>query len=683
MTNNPKMKKTYLFILTMAIITIISCSKDTIDLPVNEESTSEEPIEPDNSVTTPCDFDLSSIKEGETIVINCVLDLKNETINLPKGVSFLFDKGELKNGTLNFPNNGKIDGELLNASLIIKGDAKLSKNEFDFIPKKWNIVEGIVSDEIAQDNTNKLEALLLEIKKLSGNVFKTNKLDAYFKVDGFLIDGVPAVHAINVPSDFHLSMTDNTHIRMQPNGHFRPTLLAVYDAKNITISGGNLHGDRDTHNYNSNFVDSDGATGPTHEWGHTMEIKGGQNITIDGVTFSDPAGDGLSISGIYHYFDPKHIASKNITLKNNKFERARRTNLVISNGREIYIENNEFIDGGVDTPKSKGTAPSSNINLEPVRSKDKVTNELIEFERVSHIYIRNNKQIVNDIVSNPRAGDFQLSHGNGPIIVEDNEMINCGVSFTTTDGVIIRRNKITQGSITAGSADNFDRTDFVFGNEVYENTIITDKTVLIVVGNGVIAKNNTLEGTTGIDIGPGATDKAKGTSNAVIKENNIKASNVGIRTINTLKNVTISDNSIEMLKGANFSMVIANEWNSSTEKSNFIIQNNTIKGVKTASTTGAPPSLIGANYVTITKNNFGDIQINGGSNMNIIDNKIDANIGASGIALSKNPPNSNFSDNDITIYTSKTPLSIQCVETKAGVNLSSSVTITPNNCTEK
>ncbi len=670
------------FLIFLFILFITSCSKDTIEGPTTDESGNSNT---GNTITTPCEFNLSDVKEGETITINCTLDLKGKTINLPKNVTIVFNKGALKNGTLNFTDTGIIDGELLNVTLTIKGDVKLSKNEFEFTPNKWDIIEGKVNDKVAQENTNKFEALLLEIKKLNGNVFKTDLLDAYFKVDGLLVDAVPAIHAINIPSDFHLSMTDNTHIRMQPNGHFRPTLLAIYDAKNIIISGGNLHGDRDTHNYNSNFVDSDGATGPTHEWGHTMEIKGGQNITIDGVTFNDPTGDGVNISGIYHYFDTNHIKSENIVLKNNTFKRARRTNLVITSGEEIYIENNEFIDGGIDTQTSKATAPSSNINLEPSRFRDASTNELIEYERVSHIYIRNNKQIVNDIVSNPNAGDFQLSHGNGPIIVEDNEMINTSVSFTTTDGVIIRRNKITQGSITAGSTDNFDRTDFVFGNEVYENTIITDKTALIVAGNGVIIKNNTLQGAAAIDIGPGATDKTKGTSNAIIEKNTLKASNVGIRTINTMKNVNINNNTIEMLEGANFALVIANEWNSTTEESNFIIKNNTITGVKTASETGAPPCLIGANYVTITENNFGDVQINGGSNINLTKNDIDANIGASGIAFSKDAPNSIFSNNNnnITTYPSKTPLSIKCIETKNGITLSNSVITTPNNCIEK
>ncbi len=668
-------------LLIFFLVLLNSCSKDTIASSIiEEEPISEEPV---NTATTPCDFNLSNIKEGQKLIINCVLDLEKKEINIPKNVTFIFDKGEIKNGILNFLEKGIIDGELLNASLITKGDVKLSKNEFEFIPNKWDIIEGRVNNEIARKNRDILEKNILYIKDLGASKFSINKMDAFFKVDGFLIDGVPAIHAINIPSDFHLSMTDNTHIRMQPNGHFRPTLLAIYDARNIIISGGNLHGDRDTHNYNSNFVDSDGATGPTHEWGHTMEIKGGQNITIDGVTFNDPTGDGVNISGIYHYFDTNHIKSENIVLKNNTFKRARRTNLVITSGEEIYIENNEFIDGGIDTQTSKATAPSSNINLEPSRFRDTNTNELIEYERVSHVYIRNNKQIVNDIVGNPNAGGFQLSHGNGPIIVEDNEMINTSVSFTTTDGVIIRRNKITQGSITAGSTDNFDRTDFVFGNEIYENTIITDKTALIVAGNGVIVKNNTLQGATAIDIGPGATDKTKGTSNAIIEKNILKASNVGIRTINTMKNVNINNNTIEMLEGANFALVIANEWNSTTEESNFIIKNNTITGVKTASETGAPPCLIGANYVTITENHFGDVQINGGSNINLTKNNIDANIGASGIAFSKDAPNSIFSNNNITTYPSKTPLSIKCIETKNGITLSNSVITTPNNCIEK
>src|SRR5690606_14019138 len=150
------------------------------------------------------------------------------------------------------------------------------------------------------------------------------------------------------------------------------------------------------HFYDSGFIDSDGTRSNTHEWVKTMAIKGGKNIVIEGVNFIE-AGVGLAIGGIYHYNDSRHISSENIYLRYNKFLRARQTNLVITSGREIYIENNELIDGGIDMPNSKGTAPSSNLNFEPFRGSDN-SGGILEYERVDHIYIRNNKQMITDPV---------------------------------------------------------------------------------------------------------------------------------------------------------------------------------------------------------------------------------------------------------------------------------------------
>ena len=219
-------------------------------------------------------------------------------------------------------------------------------------------MEGKTTSDIALRNRDIFESIMLKTKALGVTTFKIDKLDAYFKVDGPLNQGVPELHAVNIPSDFNLAMTNNTHLRMQPNGHFRANLLAIYNEKNITVTGGFLHGDREQHNYNSGYVDSDGSSGASNEWVNTMAIKGGENITIDGVTFQDAAGDGLVVSSIYFYFDSRHIRSKNINIKNNKFLRARRINLTLVNCEQVFIDNNEFIDGGIDMDNSNGTAPT-------------------------------------------------------------------------------------------------------------------------------------------------------------------------------------------------------------------------------------------------------------------------------------------------------------------------------------
>lgn len=637
-----------------------------------EESTGNtdtDPVAP--NVSTPCDFKLDAVQANATVVINCVMDLQGKTVNLPAGVTLVYEGGDIINGTLNFANNTTISGELMNSSLTMGGTKpQLKDPSFTFDPKRWGIVEGEVADAIATKNRDIFESLMLQVKDLGIHTFKIDKMDAYFKVDGKLGVAVPELHAINIPGDFNLIMTPNTHLRMQPNGHFRAVLLCIYSASNVTVKGGILHGDREQHNYKSNFVDSDGATGTTNEWVDTMRIKGGQNITIDGVTFQDAAGDGLNISGIYHYYDSRHIKSENIIIKNNKFLRARRTNLVITSGEQIYIENNEIFDGGIDMANSKGIAPSSNLNFEPVRGSE--SGNFVEYERVSHVYIRNNIQKVTDIVANPRAGEFQISHGDGPIIIENNEMINTGVSFYTTNGVIIRNNNIINGSIAAGAAENFGRTGVVYGNEIYGNNVVSKSTAIDISGNGTLLHDNYFEGQIGVVFGAGASENTMGTSNTIFRNNTVKGKSRGIASMNTLKNVTIENNTIEMTSEAPFAVNLTNAWNEQGE-ANFIFKNNILTGGKSGTERGAPPTLIDANSITFEGNKMGELQISGGKNINIFNNEIEAAIGQNGILFYSDVPNTKLRNNKVTIYKSKTPLDINCVQLAKNVILSSTI----------
>ena len=684
--------KTYLSLLFI-ILFLYSCNNDDTSVNSNSDENTEENgeengggnednDEPLITAIEPCTLSDFNIEESSTVIIDCLLDLEGQNIDIPSGVTFQFDGGDIFNGTLNFGTNGQIDGELLNSELIISGDIQLTSNEFQFHPDRWKIVEGKVDDETARNNRDFLENLFLEIKDLGANTFVIDDLDAYFKVDGYLNEAIPTNQGINIPSDYNLVMSDNTHLRMQPNGHFRNCLVGIYNESNITITGGFLHGEREEHDYNSGFVDSDGSTGASNGWLHCMRIKGGQDIIIDGVTFMDPAGDGINISGINHFFQPDHVKSTNITIKNCEFYRARRTNVVITSGDEITIENNRIEDGGIDMENSTGTAPSSNFNIEAVRSYDSDGN-LIEYQRVNNVYLRNNIQVVNDKEANPNAGSFQISHANGPIIIEGNEMINTGVGFFTADGVEIKNNTITNGSITAGSAENFGRESVVYDNIVSGNVVVTDGTAINISGNGVIVRDNEFEGVIGVSFGPGATDESKGASNIEFTNNTIVGSNRGIMTNNTMHNVTIDNNEIQLTEDATFAAVLVNRWSEDfTDEANFIFSNNTITGEKEGSERGAPPTQFWGNSCTIQDNYMGELQFGSGNNVNVIGNKIEAPIHKSAILINNQITNTSFTSNEITIYPSITNIAVECVKIAEDIDLST-ITFTDQECIEK
>ncbi len=523
------MKKIILLIFSILLIT--SCSKDTVSEPVIEEDTSEKPApaEPEDTAIKDCDFDLSTIKENETVLIDCNLDLEGKTVNLPKGVTLKFEKGELKNGALSFAGNGKIDGELLNATLSIEGDIKLTKNEFEFIPDRWGITEGIVNDDIARKNRDALEENMVTIKELGASKFLIDNMDAYFNVVEIKSNFRPSQAAISIPADFHLKMSNNTHIRMQPNDFRQPSLLGIFTANNVIVEGGNLYGDRDEHDYSSEG---------THEWGHCVNVDGSKNVTIKNITITDATGDGINIHDFGHTFDPHYTFSEDVLITGNTIIRARRNGISITGGKELIIEENELIDSGISTDKSIGTAPQWAIDIEPVWSNG------TKFEIVENVIIRNNTE------RGSEKGGFINARGHY-ITYEGNNMEST-IAMGETIGSIVRNNtfenptKNSKTAILAGMNDprghGKERNS---DNQVYENTIIGFDKGIFLQDPGIDLHSNIITNCkSGIQILNSRDSKIR---NNTITSNRERSEGIANKVSEYIDNVTIIDNTIEVV----------------------------------------------------------------------------------------------------------------------------------------
>lgn len=467
-----------LFLLTFSTICIYSCNSEALFVePINEvvlennESSETEDIEQVVDVTLPCDFNLNDVKPNATIIINCVLDLGGMTVNLPENVTLLHEGGDIVNGTLNFSEGSTFDGAFLSSTLTITGVNPVVKDSsFKFDPKRWGIVEGVVATDVALNNRNIFEDVMFKVQSFGISTFEIDEMDAYFKVDETTGHPVPAIGAINIPSNFHLKMTNNTHLRMQPNAYKRPTLLAVYEVENVIIEGGYLHGDRDTHDYSS---------GGTHEWGHCLRIGASQNIEVKDMMIIDAAGDGIDVHANNHSFGASYNPSRNVLIINNTIVRSRRNGISITDGRDIIVEQNKFIDTGINTEFSKGADPRWAIDIEAVRG-----NGLI-YEIAEDIIIKNN------IEKGSARGAF-LVHTGDRVTIEENQTENA-ISLGNTIGSIIRNNSITapEGSIanTNGTgivAGRGDRGTANYNNKVYGNHINN-------FAKGIIATNTDLE----------------------------------------------------------------------------------------------------------------------------------------------------------------------------------------------
>ncbi|MDY8136289.1 right-handed parallel beta-helix repeat-containing protein [Aquimarina sp. 2201CG5-10] len=480
----------YYLLITFAICSI-SCSNESIEEIISDEITDPDPdtTDPDNddpdgnATDTPCDFDLSDVTANSTITIDCVLDLEGRTVDLPTNVNFDYDGGRIINGTLNF-SGGYIDGDLLNSKLTVSGDARLKDPTFNFVASRWDIVQGETTSSVAQENNDFLENLFLIIKNLEGTTFKIDELDAYFEVGKVTSTTTnqnfyPSEEGINVPSDFNLVMTDNTHLRVFPNDNPRYALLAIRDAANVTITGGNLHGDRDNHIF---------TNGGTHEKGHLMHLHAAVNVTITGLKMFHANGDGMKIDSLNFTFQSNYKPSNNIVVTGCTFDGNRRNNLSITDGFDILIENNTFLNAGIDTGSSTGTPPKFAIDIEAHRERAD-NGEIVYYERARDITLRNNTERASV------AGGFAVYIGED-VIVEDND-IETSISWSYTTGTKIRNNTLTanpnrvgRSGIVGGRSDN---TATTFGNEIYGNTIRGYESGITVFSRENKVYNNTIE----------------------------------------------------------------------------------------------------------------------------------------------------------------------------------------------
>jgi len=465
------------------------------DVPID----TEDPVEDVGTVDTslPCLFTLETVQPGDTVIINCILDLGGATITLPSNVTLVYEGGDIINGTLNFSDNTVISGELLNASLTIGGSTPLLKDTtFNFVPQRWGIVEGVVSEDIALKNKNILRSLIEQTNQLGVTVFQINEMDAYFKVDGMNAFGdfVSGEHGFSIPSNFSLLLSNNTFLRVQPNSLTGYNLIRFTDGvTNSKIIGGNLVGDRDEHDYSS---------GETHEFGTLIEIKGASDIVVKNVKVSMASGDGLAITGLGHAYDPNSIPSTRILIDSCIFDTNRRNNISITFGNDILIENNQILNAGQPTTNSRGAYPRFGLDIEAVRGANGV-----EYEQAYNITIRNN------IEKNSFEGGL-IVHTGDDVTIENNSF-ETTIAYTVATGIKILNNNITsKNKATNGSA------------------------VGIKAGGDGKSKNNIVSGNTIVDFGNAMVVSDE---NVEVYDNIIKRFIDGI-TLRTLKNARINNN---------------------------------------------------------------------------------------------------------------------------------------------
>ncbi len=594
-------------------MSFFACSTENIEDVISEEEEviededdDQEEEEDDEIVSdTLCDFDLSGLAANSTVTIDCLLDLEGQTINLPPNVTFDFDGGDIFNGTLVF-SGGTIDGRLLNSKLGTEGTVNLKDPVFKFTATRWeNIVQGQTTSDIALKNTAEFENLMIRIKEMGGTTFETNVFDAFFettKVTSTTADQnfYASVEAINVPSDFHLKMSNSTNLRQFPAGSriANGAVLAVRDSDNVTISGGNIIGDRNVREYAADDVGLYGT--------HLLHVHSGRNVTIDGVNFVEGSKGALAIYSLGFRFNPDYVPTYGIKVINCSFTNIRRMGIALTDGSDILIEGNTFTNVGQPMSGSDGGEVGYAINIEAFRTRD-ANGVLMENERAFDILITRNTEI------NSRVGFTAATIGQD-ITIDDNDIeTRCIISLAS--GTKITNNRF---NASAAAAERFaifaagSHSETVFDNEIADNSIVGYAIGIATDTNDINVHDNTItNGEIGIQL--------KDTSDSMFHNNIINVNGTGISATNTFVNNT-SINENEVTAGG-FHLFLTG-FNNTTESNGYTISFERNKFLNSKKIT-----INNANGITFKNNEVtGGIELGTSANIDISSNtKIDPN----------------------------------------------------------
>lgn len=149
-------------------------------------------------------------------------------------------------------------------------------------------------------------------------------------------------------------LTENQTLIMSPetklvaigNNKSNYQIISVFGGSNVTISGGQIIGERDSH------------SGTSGEWGHGISIFGGTNVFIKDVEISKCWGDGIYLG----FYDGPNKYSNGVTIKNCNIHDNRRNNLSITDVSNVTVRNCQFNN-------AHGIAPQYGIDIEPNKNR--------------------------------------------------------------------------------------------------------------------------------------------------------------------------------------------------------------------------------------------------------------------------------------------------------------------------
>lgn len=365
-----------------------------------------------------------------------VNELKTQNLNIKTT-----DNAWTGANTFTSPIVGDISGSATTANdpeAIHKGDSYLNV--------KWF---GAIGDGV-NDDTSSIQAAIDSLPS-GGTIFIPDGVYMIrAHVDGSSGNFLRDQGGINLKDNITLKMSRNTTLKAIPNDRQQYNIIRTFGANNVTVYGGNLLGDRDTHL----------STGG--EWGYGIAIMGSSNIVIKNINISKMWGDGINLQVLG---SAGSQGNKNILIENVVSTYNRRQGMSVESVDGLIVRDSEFSN-------TSGTLPSTGIDIEPYNGANAVINMLFENNR----FLNNDEAGVLMMTSAVQNATFRGNYfygnkgkttGNGQLttyLYSSNKNIVISDNFFKLDGTYsmslrggayynVRNNVINRGIISDVGAD--------------------------------------------------------------------------------------------------------------------------------------------------------------------------------------------------------------------------------------
>ena len=184
--------------------------------------------------------------------------------------------------------------------------------------------------------------------------------DGTYMVDGV---GTSGNGGIKPKSNVHLVLSTNAYLKVISNTSQYYQIVWFSNISNSSITGGNIVGDRHTHNY---------GTSGSHEWGYGIRITSGTNISCTNVNSTDCTGDGIVIGGN----STGQTYSQNVTITNCICDGNRRQGISVTSVVGLLVTGGSLIN-------TNGTDPQAGIDFEPWKSSDYIQDCVVDGVTIS------------------------------------------------------------------------------------------------------------------------------------------------------------------------------------------------------------------------------------------------------------------------------------------------------------